>query len=279
MEKAELEYREIVEGVRIPVLGMGTWGVGGRNKADRSRDGAEVEALRAGIGLGMTHIDTAEYYGAGHAEELVGEAIEPYDRGDLFITTKVWPNHLQHDDLIDSMRASLRRIGQDYVDLYLIHWPNPEVPLEETMRALESCAEEGYTRLIGVSNFPPSLVEEAQSHLSEHRLVADQVEYSLVEQDPQSKLLPYCRQNDLTLIAYTPLAKGRLAKPGNRVLDELAEKYGKTRAQVSLNWLLGQERVVAIPKASNPRHLRDNVGAVGWRLSEEDSERLAGAFA
>ncbi|MCW4035666.1 MAG: aldo/keto reductase [Candidatus Bathyarchaeota archaeon] len=274
-----MEYREIVEGVRIPVLGMGTWGVGGRNKADRSRDGADVEALRAGIGLEMTHIDTAEYYGAGHAEELVGEAIESYDRGDLFITTKVWPSHLRHDDLIDSMRASLRRLGQDYVDLYLIHWPNPEVPLEETMLALESCAEEGYTRLIGVSNFPPSLVEEAQSHLREHRLVADQVEYSLVEQDPRSELLPYCRRKDLTLIAYTPLAKGRLARPGNDVLDELAEKYGKSHAQVSLNWLLGQERVVAIPKASNPRHLRDNVGAVGWRLSKEDSERLAGAFA
>ncbi|MFB0543747.1 MAG: aldo/keto reductase [Candidatus Bathyarchaeia archaeon] len=274
-----MEYREIIEGVRIPVLGLGTWGVGGRKKANRSRDDAEVEALRAGIELGMTHIDTAEYYGNGHAEELVGVAIEPYDRIDLFITTKVWPSHLHYDDLIDSMRASLRRLGLDYVDLYLIHWPNPEIPLEETMRALEHCAKDGYTRHIGVSNFPSSLVEEAQSHLREHRLVADQVEYSLVEQDPQSELLPYCQLNDVTLIAYTPIAKGRLALPGNEVLDGLAEKYGKTQAQVSLNWLIGQEKVVAIPKASNPRHLQDNVGAVGWRMSEEDSERLARAFA
>lgn len=273
-----MEYKEIVEGVRVSVLGLGTWGIGGTRTANRSRDDAEVEALRAGIEFGMTHIDTAEYYGGGHAEELVGVAIEPYDRGDLFITTKVWPSHLRYDDLIDSMRASLRRLDLDYVDLYLIHWPNPEIPLEETMQALEHCVKEGYTRHIGVSNFPSSLVEEAQSHLGEHRLVADQVEYSLVEQDPQSELLPYCQLNDVTLIAYTPIAKGRLALPGNEVLDVLAEKYGKTQAQVSLNWLIGQEKVVAIPKASNPRHLQDNVGAVGWRMSEEDSERLARAF-
>lgn len=273
-----VEYREIARGVRMPVLGLGTWGMGGRDAADRSRDEAEVAALRAGIDLGMTHIDTAEYYGAGHAEELVGRAVEPYDRDDLFITTKVWRNHLRRDDLIASMRASLRRLALDHVDLYLIHWPNPEVPLEETMGALEHCAEEGYTRLIGVSNFPRHLVEEVQSHLREHRLVADQVEYSLVEQGPAMDLLPFCREKDLTLVAYTPLSKGRLARPGNHVLDGLAKKYGKTQAQVSLNWLTRQENVVAIPKASNPDHLRDNAGALGWRLNDDDSRRLAESF-
>jgi diketogulonate reductase-like aldo/keto reductase len=146
------------------------------------------------------------------------------------------------------------------------------------MRALEHCAEEGYTRLIGVSNFPRSLVEEAQSHLREHRLVADQVKYSLAEQGPRSELLPYCWENGMALIAYTPLAKGRLAKPGNHVLDRLAEKYGKTPAQVSLNWLIGQDNVVAIPKASNSLHLRENAGALGWRLGEEDSRQLADSF-
>jgi diketogulonate reductase-like aldo/keto reductase len=274
-----VEYREIAKGVRIPVLGLGTWGMGGRDTADRSRDESEVAALRAGIELGMTHIDTAEYYGAGHAEELVGRAVEPYDRDDLFITTKVWRNHLHHDDLISSMRASLRRLALDHVDLYLIHWPNPEVPLGETMGALEHCAEEGYTRLIGVSNFPRHLIEEAQSHLRERRLVADQVEYSLNEQGHAMDLLPYCREKDVILVAYTPLAKGRLARSGNPVLDELAEKYGKTQAQVSLNWLTMQENVVAIPKASNPDHLRDNSGAVGWRITNDDSRRLAESFA
>jgi len=274
-----MEYRKITGDVRIPVLGLGTWGMGGRQSPNRSRDREEVAALRLGIELGMTHIDTAEYYGAGHAEELVGVAVEPYDRDDLFITTKVWRNHLRYDDLISAMKASLRRLDLEYVDLYLVHWPNPGIPLEETMRALEHCAEEGYTRLTGVSNFPATLLAEARSHLREHRLVADQVMYSLAEQGPRAQLLPFCHENDVTLIAYTPLAKGRLARPGNAVLDELAEKYGRTQAQVSLNWLISQENVVAIPKASNPTHLRDNVGAIGWKLSEEDHRRLTNSFA
>jgi diketogulonate reductase-like aldo/keto reductase len=209
-----LEYRELAEGVKISLLGLGTWGIGGRDTADRSRDEAEIRAIRRGIELGMTHIDTAEYYGAGHCEELVGAAIEPYERRDLFVTTKVWRNHLRHDDLIASMEGSLRRLGLEYVDLYLVHWPNPEVPLGETMGALEHCAHEGFTRFIGVSNFPSALLAEAQSHLREHRFVADQVEYSLEEQEPASGLLPFCRRNEVTLIAYTPLAKGRLARPG-----------------------------------------------------------------
>jgi len=273
-----MEYKEFAEGARIPVLGLGTWGVGGRQEADPSRDDEEVEALRLGIDLGVTHIDTAEYYAAGHSEEIVGRAIEPYDRGDLFITTKVWHNHLHYDDLVASMKASLGRLALDYVDLYLIHWPNPKVPLEETMRALEHCADEGYTRYIGVSNFPAPLLAEAQAHLRERRLIADQVEYSLRKQKPRTELLPHCREHGVALVAYTPLAKGFLAKKRNKTLDELAEKYGKTRAQVSLNWLISQENVLAIPKASNTDHLRDNVGALGWRLSEEDWSRLTKDF-
>jgi diketogulonate reductase-like aldo/keto reductase len=273
-----MEYKELVKGVRIPVLGMGTSGIGGTMTPDRSRDKEEVAALRAGIDLGMTHIDTAEMYAAGHSEELVGEAIKPYDRRSLFITTKVWRTRLRYNDLVSSMTASLRRLGVDYVDLYLIHWPNPEVPLEETMRALEHCAEEGYTRFIGVSNFSASLLAEAQSYLREHRLVADQVQYSVAEQGPVRELLPYCVEKGVILIAYSPLGKGELAQPGNTVLDELAEKYGKTQAQVSLNWLISQENVVAIPKASKLEHLKDNLGAVGWRLSKEDFLRLREAF-
>lgn len=273
-----MEYRELVEGVQIPLLGQGTWGMGGRNIADSSRDEAEVEAIQFGLDLGLTHIDTAEYYGAGHCEELVGEAIEPYDRGELFITTKVWHSHLRYGDLISSMRSSLRRLRLDYVDLYLVHWPNPEIPLEETMRAMEYCADEGYTRFIGVSNFPSSLVAEAKSFLRGHHLVADQVEYSLMEQKPRIELLPYCRKNDVTVIAYTPLAKGRLAQHGNTFLDEMAEKYGKTPAQISLNWLISQEGVIAIPKASRSEHIKDNLGAIGWRLGKEDSQRLSEAF-
>jgi diketogulonate reductase-like aldo/keto reductase len=273
-----MDFKKIAGGVKISALGLGTFKMGEGRAAGTSDDESDVEAIRLAIELGITHIDTAERYASGYSEEVVADAIEPFERRDLFITTKVWRNHLEHNDLIAAMEASLKRLRQDYVDLYLIHWPNPEVPLEETMRALEYCAEEGYTRLIGVSNFSPELVEEAQSHLKDHRLVADQVHYSLVEQGPSSELLPYCQRNDVILVAYTPLARGKLTKPGNTVLDELAEKYGRTQAQVSLNWLISQENVVTIPKASNPAHLRDNLGAVGWKLNEDDRKKLAISF-
>ncbi len=273
-----MEYKELAKGVKIPVLGLGTWGIGGWETPDPSRDDENIASLRVGIELGMTHIDTAEFYAGGHCEEVVGEAIKPYDREELFITTKVWRTHLMYDDVIKAIKGSLRRLGLDYVDLYLVHWPNPEVPLQETMRAMEYCAEEGYARFIGVSNFDRSLLEEAQSYLKDHRIVANQVEYSLLEQGPRETLLPYCQREGVMLIAYTPLAKGRLAMPGSPVLDGMAYKYGKTPGQVALNWLISQGWVVAIPKASKIEHLKENVGAVGWRLSPEDWRRLGEAY-
>jgi diketogulonate reductase-like aldo/keto reductase len=273
-----MEHRELVPGVDIPALGLGTWGMGGRQIEDHRWDEEQVTAIRMAIELGLTHIDTAEYYGAGHAEELVGEAAESYERGDLFITTKVWRTNLRRGDLVESMRKSLKRLKMDYVDLYLVHWPNPEVPLGETMAAMEHCAEEGYTRFIGVSNFSWELMREAQGLLRDHRLVANQVEYSLADQKPRLSLLPYMQRENSTLIAYSPLGKGALTRPGNRTMDEVAERYGKTRAQVALNWLIAQENVVAIPKSSNPVHLLDMMGALGWRLSVEDSLVLGDAF-
>ena len=273
-----MKYHEIAKGVKVPVLGLGTWGMGGRQIEDHRWDDENVTAIKMAVELGLTHIDTAEYYGAGHAEELVGEAIESYDRSDLFITTKVWRTNLREDDLIRSMKGSLKRLGLDYVDLYLIHWPNPHIPLKETMGALEHCAKEGWTKLIGVSNFDWNLVKEAQTYLRDHKLVADQVEYSLRDQKPKNSLLPYLQEEDMTLIAYRPLARGDLAKKGNKVLDEMAEKYQKSQSQVALNWLITQENVLAIPKSSNPVHLLDIMGAVGWEMSVEDSLTLADAF-
>jgi diketogulonate reductase-like aldo/keto reductase len=226
----------------------------------------------------MTHIDTAEHYGAGHAEELVGEAIESYERSDLFVTTKVWRTNLHEDDLIRSMKGSLKRLGLDYVDMYLVHWPNPQVPLKETMSALERCVREGWTRFIGVSNFDWNLVKEAQGYLKDHRLVANQVEYSLRDQKPKTNLLPYMQEDDMTLIAYRPLGRGSLLQNDNKVLVEIAEKYKKSLAQVALNWLITQENVVAIPKSSNPIHLLDIMGAVGWEMSIEDSLTLSDSF-
>lgn len=268
------EFKNI-DSDQISSLGLGTWRIGGGTTPDYSRDEEEVETLRYGIDLGYTHIDTAEFYGDGHSEELVGKAIEPYDRRDLFITTKVWHTHLEYDQLLNSMKTSLSRLKVEYVDLYLVHWPNPDVPLGETMRALEKCVDEGYTRHIGVSNFSVKLMKEAEKQLKDHSLVANQVKYSLLDQSPRKELLEYCRFKDILLIGYSPLGKGELTRPGYEILDEMCEKYGKTPSQVALNWLISQENVITIPKASSKRHLEENRGALGWLLSEADHEKLS----
>jgi diketogulonate reductase-like aldo/keto reductase len=272
------DVREISPGVEVPVLGLGTWGMGGRQIEDHRWDDETIMAIKMAIDLGMTHLDTAEYYGAGHCEELVGQAIEPYFREDLFITTKVWHSNLHYEDLLNSMKQSLKRLNLDYVDLYLVHWPNPGIPLRETMRAMEQCVTEGYTRFIGVSNFSVQLMEESQSHLSDIKLVANQVEYSLLDQKPKMELLPYLRKNDSTLISYRPLGRGALTKTGYNTLDELAERYQKSRAQIALNWLINQENVITIPKSINPIHLLENIGALGWKLSLDDELSLADSF-
>jgi diketogulonate reductase-like aldo/keto reductase len=273
-----LDFKEISKDEKIAALGVGTWRMGGGETPDHSNDEKEIASIRRGIDLGMTHIDTAEYYGAGHTEEIVGKAISPYNRKNLFITTKVWHNHLRYNELVNSMKASLRRLQLDYVDLYLVHWPNPKVPLKETMNALEYCVSQRYTRYIGVSNFPLNLLEESQSLLKENKLVANQVKYNLIDQEPNQTLLPFCQENDITLVAYTPLAKGALARPGNPVLDGLCQKYMKTQAQISLNWLLSQKNVITIPKASSEKHLLDNIGAVGWKMAKDDVNKLSQSF-
>ena len=273
-----MEYRELTKGVSIPVLGLGTWGMGGRETPDKARDRETVIAIRMAVELGLTHLDTAEYYGDGHAEELIGEAIEGMDRGKLFITSKVWHNHLHREDLLRSMKASLKRLGVDHVNLYLVHWPNPDVPLKETMSAMEECVEEGYTRFIGVSNFSAQLMEEAQSHLKDTRLVANQVQFSLIDQKPRMELLPACRRMGVSLVAYRPLERGAIIQTPNAVMDEIAKTHGKTRVQVALNWLIAQDGVFTIPKSTNPVHLMEFMGALGWRLTPEEWSRLAEAY-
>ena len=147
--------------VKLPTIGMGTWEIGGERERDDSHDKESIAAIRKAIELGIHLIDTAELYGDGHCEEVVGEAIKPFSREELFIVSKVWHNHLHHDDVIKAAENSLKRLQTDWIDLYLIHWPNPEVPLIETMQALEKLVERKLIRFIGVSNFDISEVEEA----------------------------------------------------------------------------------------------------------------------
>jgi len=254
--------------------------MGGEMTTDRTQDKEAILAIKTAIRLGITHIDTAELYGDGHAEELVGEAIKEFDRKSLFITTKVKWSNLRYEDVISAVKRSLRRLKTDYIDLYLVHTPIMNVPIEETMKAMDYVAEYKLARFIGVSNFSVEQMEEAQQY-AKNKIAANQVEYNLLirnvgqhTKDMESKIVPHCQRNNIAVIAYRPLANGELAKPGIRLLDELAKKYGKTQAQIAINWLISKQNVVTIPKAVKIDHIKENLGAIGWKLSEGDIQRL-----
>lgn len=260
---------------KIPVLGLGTWRIGGGwYSADYSKDREAVEALKLGLKLGMRFIDTAEGYGKGHAEELVGEAIR---NERVFIATKVSPEHFKYEDIIKSCEASLKRLKVKQIDLYQLHWPNPNVPIEETMRAMEKLVEEGKIRYIGVSNFSVEEMKEAQEALKKYEIASNQVEYSLLSRDVEKDVLPFCQKEKITLIAYSPLAQGKIFKYA-KPFERICKKYGKTISQVALNWLIRKKQVVAIPKAINPDHVKENFGAIGWKMKESDIKKLEALF-
>lgn len=250
-------------GVKISEIGQGTWDYNGG-----------IEPLRLGISMGATHIDTAEMYGT---EGVVGKAIGG-QRENVFLATKVNPSHLHYDDVIRAAESSLRRLNTNIIDLYQIHWPNPRIPIKETMKAMEELVNRGKIRYIGVSNFSVDELKEAQDSMSSQEVVSNQVEYSLQSREIENDLIPYCESQKITIIAYSPLTRGRVARLKDPVLDEIASKYGKTRAQVVLNFLTSQENVVAIPKSDNVEHVRENCGASGWRLSKEDLEKINKRF-
>jgi len=268
-------------GVQIPVLGLGTWGIGSLMNSSSQNDAIGIRAIRLGLDLGMRFIDTAEMYGRGHSEEVVAEAING-QRESVFLATKVSAEHLAYDDVLRSCEASLRRLRTKYLDLYQIHWPNTRIPLSETMRAMERLANEGKIRHIGVSNFSVRQLTEAQEALSKTRVASNQVEYSLTERSIERDILPFSEKEKITVTAYSPLARGQISTQsyGDRwkVLDQVAATTHKTRSQVALNWLLLKSTVVAIPKAAGLSHIRENFGSVGWRLSAEQKERLEAAF-
>lgn len=275
-----MEFKRLASTTKIPVLGLGTWAMGGEREAETTDDKRNIRAIRTAIELGMSHIDTAEMYGCGHSEELVGEAISDFDRKGLFITTKVSPEHLRYDDVIASAKASLQRLRTEHIDLYLVHIPNPEIPIKETMKAFDFLVERELIRHIGVSNFSVEQMKEAQTH-TQNKIVANQIEYNLLTRnqgnttiDMESRIVPYCQENDIVVIAWKPLARARLVRSGFEILDELAEKYSRTQAQIAINWLISKKSVITIPKASNVKHLKENLGAIGWSLDKEDACRL-----
>jgi 2,5-diketo-D-gluconate reductase B len=247
-----------IQGEAVPALGFGTWQIEG----DAAREG-----VRHAIELGYRHIDTAQVYGN---EEEVGRGIAEagVDRDELFVTTKVWRSNARPADVRSSTEESLRKLKLDHVDLLLLHWPVPEVPLAETLGALAELAEDGLTRHIGVSNFTAELVREA---VELQRIFANQVEYHPYLD--QSALLALAREHDHLLTAYSPIAQGRVLDDAE--IRAIAEGHGKSPAQVTLRWLLQQDHVAAIPKAASPGHRQANLDVLDFALSDDEMARIA----
>ena len=246
--------------VNTPEIGIGTW---------EYKGGPDL--LRKAIELGAALIDTAEYYGN---EDVVGRAIKGI-RDLVFVATKT--NHWRRQDVMSSAEASLKKLGTDRIDLYQLHWPNAAVPVEETMAAMEELVDQGKVKYLGVSNFSIREMQRAQAALRKQSLVSNQLRYSLIERTIEPRILPYCQQHQITILAYSPLGRSfqKVTEADSAdVLGVVARAAGKTRAQVALNWCIGKTGVVAIPKTESERHLVENCASSGWRLTEEHTRLL-----
>lgn len=266
--------KKLKNGFELPVLGFGTWTMGGKLEADTTHDAADIRAIRHALHAGITHIDTAELYGAGHAEELVGEALKTYDRKKYFITSKVSAVNLHYTDVLASCSDSLKRLQTDYIDLYLIHAPNDEVPIQETLKALDELKAKGLIKHIGVSNFTTRRLQEAQKY-TKNPIVVNQVFYNLIYRQPERDgLLKYCQREDIMIVAFRPVERGVLTSSGNALMDEMCQKYNKKPSNIAINWLISRPNVVAITKMKDKKHLTENLDAAEWTMESQDIEKL-----
>ena len=254
---------------KLSVMGVGTWQL----SSDKEEN---IKAIRYAIDNGINFIDTAEMY---NTEDVVGSAIQGYEREKLFIASKVWPTHFKYDDVIKACEASLKKIGTDYLDLYQLHWPNKSVPIKETMQAMEKLVEEGKIKNIGISNFSLDEMKEAQSVMSKYEIASNQVEYSIVTRDiEKSGVFDYCKENRIAVIAYSPLSHGKIFNNKELLADinKISNRYGKNPAQIALSWLLHRENTFPIPKASNIEHMKEDIEAGSIKLTEDDLSFLSG---
>jgi diketogulonate reductase-like aldo/keto reductase len=261
-----MNYRELAKtGVKLPAVGLGTW---------QYRGG--TDPLRTGVRLGAGFIDTAESYGT---EDVVGQAIKG-SRNEIFLATKLSPRHFRHSDVVRSADTSLKRLKTDYLDLYQLHWPNYTIPIEETMGAMESLVDGGKVRFIGVSNFMLRDLKRAQRAMTRYKIVSNQVRYNLIERTIEFGLLDYCREQDITVIAHSPLATSLptiKAKDRSQVIDAVTRATSRTAAQIALNWCLSKQGVVVIPKADSIDHVKENCQASDFELSPEELRLLNSA--
>jgi diketogulonate reductase-like aldo/keto reductase len=262
---------KLPSGERVPALGQGTWMMG----EDGRRRSEEIAALRLGMNLGMTLIDTAEMYADGGAEKIVGAAIAGR-REEVFLVSKVLPEHATRRGTIAACERSLKRLGTDRIDLYLLHWREDEVELAEVLEAFTALVAAAKIRRWGVSNFDVDDMQELFSLPGGAGVAANQVMYNLDRRGIEHDLLPWCRRRRIPLMAYSPLDQGKLAR--SRELKRIARELEATPAQVALAWLLHRDDVIVIPKAASETHVRENFAALDLRLGKQDLAALDRAF-
>jgi diketogulonate reductase-like aldo/keto reductase len=265
-----MRMTKLPSGEKVPVLGQGTWHMG----EDPKHRPYEIAALQLGIKLGMTLIDTAEMYGDGAAEELIGEAIERR-RKEVFLVDKVLPQNATRIGTVAACDRSLLRLGTDQIDLYLLHWRG-SVPLAETVAGFEDLMRAGKIRYWGVSNFDVADMEELMSVPGGSAVATNQVLYNLTRRGIEYDLLPWCEEHNIPIMAYSPVEQGRLLT--DPALIAIGELHNATPAQIALAWVLRQERVIAIPKAGTPEHVKENRRAVDIELTEADLDELDRVF-
>jgi diketogulonate reductase-like aldo/keto reductase len=259
----------------VPLVGQGTW-----QMAEGRDNATEIAALRAGIARGLTHIDTAEMYGGGRAEQLIAEAIRGIPRRELFIVSKVLPGNASRAGTVRACEQSLRRLGTDYLDVYLLHWRG-RVPLAETLGALEDLVDQGKIRALGVSNFDVDDLEEARPLLRKHPIACNQVLYHLGERHIDADLVPYCAKYDIAVVGYSPFGHGRFpsaSRAGGRALAAVAARHEATPRQVALAFLVRKAPLFTIPKASTVAHAEENAGALGLALTAADVAEIDAAL-
>jgi diketogulonate reductase-like aldo/keto reductase len=267
-------------GMSIPKLGFGTWLIGGTKERDpQNDDAAHIKAIQNAVDAGITWFRTAQNYAEGHCEELLGEAIKPYKREDLFMNSCVNQNFaIDKKTLIEHAEASLKRLQIDYFDLYMIGAVNPNYDVSGIMDGLLYLLEKGITKNIGVANYRMEELQFAWDY-TDHKIAYNEMHYNLIIREPEiTGELEFCRENGIVFGAYRPVQLGQLSKPGIKILDEMAEKYGKTQAQIALKWLVEKDDVVTMPKTLNEKHLQENLAIFDFSMDTNDLEKLSSDF-
>lgn len=262
-------------GVEVPIIGQGTWMIDGNSE----KESRAIQTLRLGLDRGMNHIDTAEMYGNGHVEELVGEAIAGR-RDEIFLVSKVLPSNASYEGTIKACKRSLKRLKTDWLDLYLLHWRG-SYPLSETMRAMEKLVAEGLVKYIGVSNFDVEDLKEAEQVLQTEQIACNQVLYNLRDRGIERRLLPYCSKKRIAIVGYAPFGHGNFPSPSSRegkLLIEIGRRHNRTPKQVALNYLTRHPSTFTIPKTTRSERVRENSGGVGWQLTEDEVNEIDRAF-